>query len=618
MFKSTAPPNYILLKLSGNIAVTLAVLAATLSATRSFAESATWRLSPISSDWNTAANWMPRTVPNGPADIATFGFSNTTDVSLSANTTVSGIVFNSGAAGFTLTTAPGKTLSLSGSGIINNSGIVQNLVAATTPEGISGVISLVNSAIAGSQTVFTAEGSTADQAFAGRVQFFGTSSAGDGAFIVEGSQPNSSFASGLAEFHDQSTADNGVFSNLSGGFGGGVTTFLDSSTAGNADFTCEGGVASGAQGGFVIFAGTSSAANGTFLAYGPTAGGGYPGTIEFMASSTADQGTFKLSGGTVSGEGGGEVIFVDSSTAADGTFIVEGTSVSGAEGAKLSFLGDSTAGNATIIVNSGNGGGGNCVFGDDSDGGTARIEVFGNGTLTIDFNATAPVTLGSIEGDGIVVLGKAVNVGSNNLSTVFSGVMNSLGPLTKIGTGTLTLTGASTYRRRTTINEGGLVVNNASGSATGTGSVAVDAGTLGGRGTIAGVTTIGTGSGTGAFLEPSTSASRPATLTIQSLLTFKADATYTYKLNTKTARADQVVANGVTIDSAAQFSFNAVANKRLTLGTVFTAISNTSANPITGPFANLPGGSSFTVGRNTFQVSYSGGDGNDLTLTVVP
>ena len=79
-----------------------------------------------------------------------------------------------------------------------------------------------------------------------------------------------------------------------------------------------------------------------------------------------------------------------------------------------------------------------------------------------------------------------------------------------------------------------------------------------------------------------------------------------------------MIANGVTIESGAQFNFTPVANKRLTAGTVFTAIRNTSANPISGTFANLPNGSTFTVGRNNYQVSYSGGDGNDLTLTVVP
>ena len=59
-------------------------------------------------------------------------------------------------------------------------------------------------------------------------------------------------------------------------------------------------------------------------------------------------------------------------------------------------------------------------------------------------------------------------------------------------------------------------------------------------------------------------------------------------------------------------------NMTLTPGKVFVAISNTAATPISGTFANLPDGSTFTVGPNTFQVSYSGGDGNDLTLTVVP
>jgi hypothetical protein len=113
-------------------------------------------------------------------------------------------------------------------------------------------------------------------------------------------------------------------------------------------------------------------------------------------------------------------------------------------------------------------------------------------------------------------------------------------------------------------------------------------------------------------------ARKPAILTCQNMLTFKADSTYTYELNTKHGRADQVRAKGVTIESGAQFDFNAVANKRVTSGTVFIAISNTSANPISGTFANLPDHSTFTIDRNNYQASYEGDDGNDLTLTVVP
>jgi hypothetical protein len=53
-------------------------------------------------------------------------------------------------------------------------------------------------------------------------------------------------------------------------------------------------------------------------------------------------------------------------------------------------------------------------------------------------------------------------------------------------------------------------------------------------------------------------------------------------------------------------------------GTVLTVINNTAATPIAGTFANLADRSTFTSHGNTLQASYEGGDGNDLTLTVVP
>ena len=68
----------------------------------------------------------------------------------------------------------------------------------------------------------------------------------------------------------------------------------------------------------------------------------------------------------------------------------------------------------------------------------------------------------------------------------------------------------------------------------------------------------------------------------------------------------------------ALFSFLGPGYGTLTPGTVLTVIDNTAATPIAGTFSNLADGSTFTQGRNTFQVSYEGDDGNDLTLTVVP
>src|SRR6266446_8720407 len=78
------------------------------------AGSATWDLNPGSGDWNTAGNWTPMTVPNASTDTATFGLSNITNVSLSANSEVNGIIFDPGASVYTITASPGLTLTLSG------------------------------------------------------------------------------------------------------------------------------------------------------------------------------------------------------------------------------------------------------------------------------------------------------------------------------------------------------------------------------------------------------------------------------------------------------------------------------------------------------------------------
>ena len=79
-----------------------------------------------------------------------------------------------------------------------------------------------------------------------------------------------------------------------------------------------------------------------------------------------------------------------------------------------------------------------------------------------------------------------------------------------------------------------------------------------------------------------------------------------------------MAAAGITIESGAQFNFRAVASRKLQAGRVFTVLNNTSPNPISGTFANLPDTGTITIGSNTFQADYEGGDGNDLTLTVVP
>jgi hypothetical protein len=163
---------------------------------------------------------------------------------------------------------------------------------------------------------------------------------------------------------------------------------------------------------------------------------------------------------------------------------------------------------------------------------------------------------------------------------------------------------------------GDFVVANRTGSATGTGPVQVNAGRIGGAGTISGVLTIGNTSGSAATLIPAIGSNKQVTTTVNSALTLNGGATYGYGVSTTRSSADKVVANGVTINSSASFAFHSSGNVALASGTAFTAIDNTAATPIVGAFANLAQGATITAGSNTFVASYTGGDGNDLTLTV--
>lgn len=205
-------------------------------------------------------------------------------------------------------------------------------------------------------------------------------------------------------------------------------------------------------------------------------------------------------------------------------------------------------------------------------------------------------------------------VDSNSFDSTLTGTFSGTGSLTKIAPGTTSLSGSNTYVGGTTVDGGTLLINNTTGSGTGTGAVQVISGTLGGTGTIAGAVTIGSGSGSGAVISPGTSA---GTQTIQSALMLNSDATYKFELNSSTGMADKIVANGITINGAT-FSFTDLGAESLAPGMMFVIIDNASISPTAGTFSNLANNSTFTNNGNTYRVSYEGGSGNDLTVTVVP
>ena len=563
------------------------------TASTSFAASATWLASPTSGDWDTVANWTVGGPPNGAGDTATFASSSITGITLSRNTEVNGITFNTGASAFTIHASDGFMFSISGVGITNNSTNPQALNADSG--AIGGVTRFSNSATAGNLLITNA-GDASSTSIAGETDFLNTATAGSATITNQAATA--------------STADQSL------------TAFFNSSTAGSASITNNGGALSGNPGGSIAFFDTSTAGTANIINNGGTVSGALGASMLFSSSSSGGSGTFTNNGGTVSGANGGLISFQQTSTAGSGTFTNSGAALHGARGGQLVFGNTSTADTATLIANAGGGGGGLIQFGQDSTGGTARVEVFNNGTLDISAHNAPGVTIGSIEGSGVVSLGaNNLTVGGSNLSTAFSGKIQDGGlggSLTKTGSGNLSLSRASSYTGGTTVSAGTLRVTNRTGSATGAGTVQVNAGTLSGLGIISGAVNVGTGSGTGAVILPGNSATAPGILTINSALTFNSDSTYVCVLNRRTPTMGEITALGVTINSGASFSFVDIGNTALTVGTVFTVINNTSANPIFSTFSNLPEGTVFTSHGNHFQATYAGGTGNDLTLTVVP
>lgn len=524
--------------------------------------SATWKANPSSGDWNTASNWSPATVPNGASDTASFASSSRTAVSISSSVEVNGITYNSGANAFTTTVNQSQMLTLSGLGITNNSGITQNFVVGNNPAQIN----FTNSATPGAQTSFITNGGTTSNSDGGVVSFNESSSAGDASIINDGRAIATASGGGEALFLDSASAGNATITNLPNGtpigiFGGGGAQFLENATAASAVITNEGATISGQIGGATNFDDTSDAGSATII----------------------------CNGGQVASAGGGIVHFTESGNPANATLIAN-TGVNGGDGGQIQLFGRSAVG-------------------------APRVMIFGNGTLDITGSSGSA---GSLEGDGIAKIGNGLTVGSNNLSTVFSGTIQTGGALIKVGTGTLTLTGINAYGQ-TEVDAGTLIVDGTTGS-TGITGVQVAAGTIGGSGVIPGSLIIGNGTPqTDAFLAPAAGTRIPTTLTVQESLDFSTDAAYTYTFKAKGRRAstDLVIANGVFIGGNARITLRGKVQGALQSGLVLTLISNTSATPISGTFSNLADGAIVTIGGANFQANYEGGDGNDLTLTVL-
>jgi autotransporter-associated beta strand protein len=219
-------------------------------------------------------------------------------------------------------------------------------------------------------------------------------------------------------------------------------------------------------------------------------------------------------------------------------------------------------------------------------------------------------TINGLSGTGTVdgVSGTpTLTVGDNNATgadNTFSGVIkNTAGTLalSKIGSGTLTLSGTNTYGGATTISGGTLLVNG--NQSTATGIVTVDSsGTLGGTGTLGGATTVNGNLAPGASVGQLTFTGG---LTLGSL----AANSLQFELGANTTAGttyDTVATNTLAIGTLDFADFQFTDTGGMAAG-AYTLIS--SGAPITGSIGTASG----AIGAFAGTLSIAG---NDLVLTV--
>lgn len=375
---------------------------------------------------------------------------------------------------------------------LTNTGNTQFFTNATAgAAGIynTGTLGFSDNSTAGGATIFNGNNSGGT----GTVDFHSSASAG-GATITN-------YSNGAVNFYNGTTAGAASFDNF------GSVNFYDASTAGNANINNDGGgygqvnfyddasagAASIYNGAWVYFYNNSTAGAATIdneydLEFHNNSSAGSAtllndDTAYFYDDSTAGNAAIdnqlylgflnSASAGSASILNNGTVTFGGTATAGNGSIL---------NNSEMDFGGSSTAGAATVTSNAAA-----VYFHGLSDGGTAQFILNNNSLLDISGQTGGIVTVGSIQDDnsGTVFLGgDTLAVGSNNMSTTFGGLIadggangGSGGSLDKIGTGTLTLTGANTYTGRTEIDGGILNVNN-DGNLGMSGQLTLNGGTL--------------------------------------------------------------------------------------------------------------------------------------------
>ncbi len=431
--------------------------------------------------------------------------------------------------------------------------------------------------------------------------------------IVQGSSGITKTGSGVLNLTGANTFTGGLFINAGSVRGGASATDLGTGSitlgaAGSADAMLSGSNVTRANAITLIGntnTGTLRIAGGGSVAQTPT----FSGAINLNGHDlTVGNGAASTSGVTLSGQitGSNNLIFDNSNALVTGAAIINNA------GNATSFTGNLII-NAAAATNG--------VQASSSFGAATSVSLASGTKFTL---GASTVAIGGLTGAGGIVSSNGSSsrtlnlIGTSTYSFAGSLQNNAAAPglltVNKTGSGTQTLTGTNTYTGNTSVAAGSLIVGTG-GSITS--AVSVSAGTFGGSGSSSAAVTIGNGVLTAAaadsFLAPGDSG--PGTFTTTSTLALGSDSTFNFEINSTTGAADKTVANGVTLNASALFSFVDVGNgSGVSDNQVFLVIDDTSGGAM-GTFANLAEGATFLSNSITYTASYTGGSGNDLVLT---
>jgi len=305
-----------------------------------------------------------------------------------------------------------------------------------------------------------------------------------------------------------------------------------------------------------------------------------------LAASNTYSGTTIILGGTLTVQNGGGLGAADN-TLATGTTIANGATLRlensiTVTGERLTFTND---GFGSVVAD------GNDVWTGDVDFGDPNS------------NSLYPATFLPSSGSSLQLDGTVNGVGLGNL--VFAGQGRT------VFNGTAALSVA--YGNQVVVN-GTLEVN---GSLSAASFIQAYGGTLAGSGSI-----IATDSGqilvSGSVVSPGAAAGTTGVLTLGGpVQMIDSGNAVNVDLNGTTVGTeyDQVnVLGTIDLNSA---TLNVAVGFTPTVGQTFTILSNDDVDAVVGTFAGLPEGGLVTVGSDVLQISYVGGDGNDVVLTVL-